>query len=66
MEDIDVGMLDSTVSLSREEDEETDDMAKENGDSDRGDKRKKEGSKRGGVTLSGLLNAIVSRCSYRC
>lgn len=66
MEDIDVGMPDSTASLSREEDEEIDGMAKEDeGDSDRGPKKKKKGNKRGGVTLSGLLNAIVSRCSYR-
>jgi hypothetical protein len=61
MEDIDVGMPEASVPISRERDDKdgrdatgTDEEGTEKG------KKKKKSSNQGSVTLSGLLNAIVS------
>jgi hypothetical protein len=65
MEDIDVGMPDASAILNREtehDDEDLDDDDKTDGD-DSGDDSPKKGKNvsGGGITLSGLLNAIVRR-----
>lgn len=64
MEDIDVGMPDASATLNRQDNDdantEDDSNADENESGDgEGKQRKKKGSSGGGITLSGLLNAIV-------
>jgi hypothetical protein len=61
MEDIDVGMPEASVSLSRErEDKDARDTTGTDADGTEKGKKKKKSSNQGSVTLSGLLNAIVS------
>jgi hypothetical protein len=63
MEDIDVGMPDASAILNREtedDDEDQDNDDKTDGDDSGNDKSKKgKNTSGGGITLSGLLNAIV-------
>lgn len=58
MEDIDVGMP-STNGITNRMDE-SDDEEEIEGDRSKGSRRNKSSKPSGGVTLSGLLNAIVS------
>jgi hypothetical protein len=63
MEDIDVGIPESSVSLSREKDDK-DIKGAAGADAEGAEKgKKKKSNKEGSVTLSGLLNAIVSHTS---
>lgn len=63
MEDIDVGMPDGSLTLNRQDGEDENEDEDEDDASESSDKRKnkknKGAARGGGVTLSGLLNAIV-------